>query len=361
MKRKVYLLVSSIIQIISSIYLIINANEVVKETLESIKEVYKMFPEDYQDRVTNLFQNGGVIFIIGTACTSIILNILIFILVMNNKMINKRGVLIGLSSVSVLTSSTLTSSILSIVNIIVLVTIKNEEVSEVLKEKKEIPKIKYKKASGKEIIFSIILFLAYFSQFIWEGLIPDNKILAFLIAISFYVIMFILVICLFWDKISNDFKLFKNNFKEYMEYIIPKYGLMIITFIIVSLICTFITKNGTSVNQEAVEALPKLMLIILSVIWAPVVEETIFRGVIRRFIKNDIVFIILSAFVFGFLHAASETSIINIIVMTIPYATLGGFLSYIYAKSNNLVNNMFVHSVWNLIAATISILTMFVM
>ena len=95
----------------------------------------------------------------------------------------------------------------------------------------------------------------------------------------------------------------------------------------------------------------------LAIIYAPIVEETLFRGCIRRFIKNDKLFIIVSALVFGLLHTAfSEETIYNALVLAIPYATMGGFLAYIYTKTNNMLCNMSFHCFHNTIAMIISIL-----
>ena len=51
----------------------------------------------------------------------------------------------------------------------------------------------------------------------------------------------------------------------------------------------------TSNNQESIMSLPLWNSIPLAVIYAPIVEESLFRGCIRRFIKDDKIFIIVSA------------------------------------------------------------------
>ena len=89
-----------------------------------------------------------------------------------------------------------------------------------------------------------------------------------------------------------------------------------------------------------------------------IVEESVFRGTIRRFIKNDVVFILLSAVVFGAIHTVHETTVLNKIIMTIPYATLGGFLAYIYAKSENIMTNIFAHFLQNTIATVLNAMMM---
>lgn len=361
MKRKIYFIISSIVQIAFAIYLIINANNLVKQTIESVKTMYSMFPIEFKDRVINIFQNSGSYYFIGMASICIIINIIILILAATDKIDNNKSLLILLTVFCFLTSSSSIPILLTIINFVLIMQIK-EEKKEKVNEKKDIPIIEYEKTSKKNIILSIILLATYFSQFIWSKYIPSNNpILSVIIVFSFYLLMFILVILFFREKIVSDFKLLKEYFKAYFKFTAPKYALMLVSFLIVNLICILITKNATSLNQQAVESLSKISLFFLGVIWAPIVEETLFRGVIRRFIKNNIVFIIISATIFGLLHAIREESLFNIIFTTIPYATIGGFLAYTYTKTNNLSNNILMHACWNFFAFLISLAAMIIL
>ena len=109
-------------------------------------------------------------------------------------------------------------------------------------------------------------------------------------------------------------------------------------------------------NQEALNSLPLWYTAFMAIVWAPVVEEGIFRGGLRRFIKNDKVFIILSAISFGLLHTiTSESGLYNIIVQSLQYMVMGGVMAYTYTKSNNIFVNMGFHCVQN----TLGIIMMF--
>ena len=67
--------------------------------------------------------------------------------------------------------------------------------------------------------------------------------------------------------------------------------------------------------------------------------------------------LIVSALVFGLLHTIfSEASIYTALVMAIPYATLGGFLAYLYVKTNNMFCNMSFHALQNLLATIMTML-----
>ena len=354
-KKKIYFIISAILQMLASANLIASSNEIYEKTVTLVKEAYSIFPIEFQDRVINMMNSSGIYFIIIPAIVCIIVNAIILILAFAGKIVKKRGLLIFLSIICIVLSSSTVAMILAIINFIILLSIKKQEYDSITEEKKMLPKVKSKKYSKKELIGSAIIFFVYFSHFIWSDYISeDNRLFSILVIISFYVILFILVFALFGDKIINDFKKLIKNFNSYMEYDLPKYGLLILSFIVVNLICIFVTKNATSVNQEAVESLPKIVMIILAVLWAPIVEETVFRGVIRRFINTKVIFIILSAFVFGFLHATGEESLLKILFTMFPYATLGGWLAYIYYETDNLANNIMIHAIWNLFAVILS-------
>ena len=340
----------------ASANLISSSNEIFEKTMSSVKEVYSAFPVAFQERVIDMMNNSGIYFIMVPAIICIIINAFILILAFAGKIVKKRGLLIFLSVMCIFLSSSSVAMLLAIANLIILLSI-NKEKNKVIEEKKALPEVKEKKYSKKELIYAAIIFLLYFSQFIWSDYIPENnKIISILIVISFYVILFILIFALFSEKIIGDFKKLIKNFNSYMDYDLPKYGFMFLSFIITNLICIIITKNATSVNQETVESLPKIVLFILAVLWAPIVEETVFRGCIRRYINNKYIFIFLSAFIFGFMHATGEESVLNIIFTTLPYATLGGWLAYIYYKTDNLANNIMIHGIWNLFAIILSCL-----
>jgi hypothetical protein len=99
--------------------------------------------------------------------------------------------------------------------------------------------------------------------------------------------------------------------------------------------------------------MPKWFTVIFSVLWAPLVEELVFRGSIRRFIKNDKVFIAVSSVVFGLMHTIFEASLVNVILLGLPYIVIGIYLSYLYSKSNNICSSILGHTLINLISSII--------
>lgn len=355
MKRKIYFIISSIIQIIAILYIIINASQIVQGQLENISETYSMFPAEFRQELENNLENGGVETLVITSIIQIILNAVVLRFAIKNNIQENRGKLIAISLLCFFTAESSIVMLLSIINFIVALSIKKNKA----KEEVVIPQVEYKESTKKELILGLVLVLAYFSPFLLSMFIPDSVSTNVLkiIDISYNVLLLVLSILCFKHRLKRDIKLFKDNAKTYIKYILPKIGIMYIIFFISNVICIMITGQANSVNQSTLESMPLWYTIPLAVLWAPIVEETIFRGVLRRFIKNNKLFIVMSAIIFGLLHTMSEVTIFNVIIMAIPYAILGGFFAYIYAKTENITCNMLVHFFQNTIASLIMAIT----
>ena len=354
MKKKIFFIISAIIQILLSIILIVNAKSIVQTQINSIN------PETANEVVKNtisILQNKGELIVIVESIIIIMLNAFIFQTAMCNKILRRKGLMITATLISFFCSNHTIISLLCVINFIILICSQRKN-PEDFPQKKEIPNLEYQKSTKKEKISAIILALVYFSQMIIGKLIPQDihPRARFIIVVIYYLIVLITAILCFRIRLKRDIKLFKSNFSAYMRFVLPIYGLSILTLIISNMICLRITNQQTSVNQAAINSLPVWFSMPLAVIWAPIVEETVFRGVVRRFIKNDTAFIIISAILFGLIHTTNEVNLFNKIIMAIPYGTLGGYLAYMYAKSKNIMSNISAHCIHNLIASLIGLL-----
>ena len=347
MKKRIYFLISGAIQIVTSIYAIMSASELTKQLLD----MAKIYPEGMQERIASLYQNSGNTYIITMASICIFVNLIIIWLAMQDKLLKRKGMVITFSVISLFTSTYQIIELVALINIVVIASAKRIKESDYPEKKKELPILKKEEITKDKIIKAIILLVVYYSQFIWKNILPENEIVYMATSISFYVIMVILSFLFFGELLRDNFKMFKKNFKAYMQNVLPMVGKFYIIYFLVATIVTFLSKNGTSVNQNNLESLPIFISFPLAVLYAPLVEETLFRGCFRRLFKNDKVFIIVSGLVFGLLHTMfTEATLYNVIVMGIPYIMLGGFLAYLYTKTNNMMCNMSFHAFQNLLA-----------
>ena len=118
------------------------------------------------------------------------------------------------------------------------------------------------------------------------------------------------------------------------------WGLLFLLSFVAVTIVSILGGDGMSENQAALNDMPLLYVVPLACIWAPIVEEGIFRGVLRRFIpNNDKLFIAVSAITFGLLHTVGqEVGIFNTILYALQYMAMGGALAYTYVNSNNITD-----------------------
>lgn len=216
----------------------------------------------------------------------------------------------------------------------------------------------------KKIIKNILIFISYFifSYFVIALLqefnfditkLSFNKRIIVLGIIDF--IYIILMLFIYRKEIIIDIKDFKKNYKEYLSKYVLVYMVGVILMGIINIILTKITKIELSGNEEGIRILIKevpLYMFFSTVIYAPIIEELIFRKSIRNIFKNKYIFIIISGVIFGVLHI-SDFSNINEILFGIPYIIMGIDFAYIYYKTNNIFTTMSFHMIHNLLLITI--------
>lgn len=105
--------------------------------------------------------------------------------------------------------------------------------------------------------------------------------------------------------------------------------------------------NETAANQEAVEAALAAMplgMIFSVVIFAPIVEEIIFRFVLMNLFNwNPLYRILFSSIIFGLVHVIAGGGFIHII----PYFLIGVVFGCIYHKNDNIWYATILHMLHN--------------
>ena len=151
----------------------------------------------------------------------------------------------------------------------------------------------------------------------------------------FIIVLFIIYRKTFINNFKSFIKNFKNNIKEYIQYWACAFGLMILT----NLIIVTLFPNSMATNQESINSIfskAPIYMIISAVLFAPIVEETVFRLSIRNIFKNDKFFILISGFVFGALHVVSSFNNFIDLIYILPYSIPGFFFAYALVKSKNI-------------------------
>lgn len=219
---------------------------------------------------------------------------------------------------------------------------------------------KIKKVFTKILIFiSLILGMALFSLIPATIFKIDVEKLG-LIAKTIYLIScdlgYILVLYFIYHKsinkdIKNYFKKFGINFETSFKY----YFLGLIIMLVSNVIITLFFKEANAGNEEqvreAINNLPLYMIFSVS-IYAPFVEEIIFRKSIKEIIpgKNIItkyLYILTSGLIFAGMHLLGQITNPLDYLFLIPYGALGVAFAALYHKTDNIFSTIIMHSLHN--------------
>ncbi len=191
-----------------------------------------------------------------------------------------------------------------------------------------------------------------------------------LLTVSTKVLMytnFIVYLLMFIGLIINDFKYlsidllnFKNKLAKNIIYLV--FGGAIL-YLFSYLINLGLSKLGVSMsnNQISIENMlilgSKVITFFSVIIFAPLVEELIYRKSIYSLSNNKVVYYIVSILAFSLPHMLSTTYDLKTFILgLIPYLFSGFILSLIYDHTKNIYVSTLAHIINNLIAFIIIII-----
>ena len=165
------------------------------------------------------------------------------------------------------------------------------------------------------------------------------------------------------------FFMFTRYFKEAWQYFkelsgktklkiaLAGYGIIYLISFITNLIIQLIDFGSQSANQmnvETIMAAAPLPMIIAVVVFAPIIEELVFRGIIFRSLRkfNVPLAIIVSGFLFGFIHVSSAVFAgdFSQLLQVLPYMAMGIVFAYSYEKSKSISVPIYLHMINNLVS-----------
>lgn len=224
----------------------------------------------------------------------------------------------------------------------------------------------------KNVSIGILAILIYFILPIFEALpfqlfhldtatLPLVGKIIYMIA--FETLLMCLIIFLFYPKLKEDWKDMKKNHMKYFSEYFKFWLLGLIVMMISNLCIAMFSNNEIASNEQAIQSLfsvSPIYVFFSAVIFAPIVEELVFRQGIRNIIKNDIIFILLSGFIFGGLHViSSDMTSLSELFYLVPYCAPGIVFAYILAKTNNIFVPIGLHFMHNGILISLQFLLLF--
>ena len=185
-----------------------------------------------------------------------------------------------------------------------------------------------------------------------------NKSLKVIYIIAWELITMCAIVFILRKKVAKDFKDMKKNHKEYFKKYF-KFWLISIGIMLVSNLFINLATNGIAGNEESLRETFKISpfyIYFSSVIYAPLVEELVFRQSIKNIIPNKVLFVILSGLIFGGLHVIGAYSSPIDLFYLIPYCAPGFAFAYILADSDNIFISIALHLMHNGILVSLQFL-----
>ena len=214
--------------------------------------------------------------------------------------------------------------------------------------------------NSRKILINIFVFLSYFVyQYLFVFIMAfmnidyfklsiNNKYLCNFIFNSIYILILLFI---YRKELKEEAKDYKENYSNYIKKYFEIYLIGIILMGLSNFLLQKITPTSLSGNEEAVRKLIKLLPVYMTfstVIFAPIIEEVIFRKIIKNIFGNNVLFVIISGLLFGLLHVTNFKDM-NEIIHSIPYIIMGIDFAYIYYKTKNIFTTITFHSFHNLI------------
>ncbi len=171
-----------------------------------------------------------------------------------------------------------------------------------------------------------------------------------------------IVILIHLKKIRKDFILLKQNHKNYFKDCL-KFWLIALFVMYVSNFIIFQIQSGLPTNEEIIRnqfQISPIYIFISAVLFAPILEELIFRQSFRNLFQNKWLFIIISGLVFGGMHvfAGDDFSMIDLLYL-IPYSAPGMAFAYMLYKTDNIFVSMGFHMLHNGIMISLQFLSIY--
>lgn len=221
----------------------------------------------------------------------------------------------------------------------------------------------------KEMGLGFLALLAYFGLDLIDyipyklaGVNPENVTTDFriLYMLVYEILVLCIILIIFNKKVEKDLDDILKNHKEYYSNCLKYYLIGLIVMTLSNAILALLSNGGIANNEEAVRSMFKLNPIYIylsAVLFAPVVEELVFRQALRNIFGRNIIFVLISGIVFGGLHVlTSMTSTFDLLYL-IPYSSLGLVFAFMLYKTDNIFVSIGFHFMHNGILMAIQFVT----
>lgn len=219
----------------------------------------------------------------------------------------------------------------------------------------------------KVVLFLLLyygFYLLLYQDFLASLIIQYLGVTAyFVIDLLVYVFLFSLFFIIGWKFYKNEMEDFRENYSAYLKHVYYGVFALIVTNVLISrLILMFFPDviADNQANNDAYMSMNQIGYLLSASLFAPFLEETVFRGCIFGKIREKHGFMIsavVSACLFGFLHIVAslvQGNWLNCIYF-IVYAMCGFVLCIPYEDTGNFFTSVLTHMSYNLLGIVVTI------
>lgn len=215
-------------------------------------------------------------------------------------------------------------------------------------------KVRFKSIGIGLLALTIYFILPYFEgiPFALFGNDPNTLPLTVKVIylIIFSILMMSLIMLIYNKKITNDFKDIKKNhskyFSKYLRYWLACLFVMMISNLIINLLFTNSIPNNEQAIRDTFNISP-FYIFFEAVLFAPIVEELVFRLSIKKIFTNKWLFVLISGLFFGSMHVFNDFSGLSDLLYIIPYSTPGIAFALMLEDSDNVLVPISFHFLHN--------------
>lgn len=225
---------------------------------------------------------------------------------------------------------------------------------------------------NKNVIKNIVKLVIIFTAFLCSSLFKLIPVYLFninvknmsnttytLLTLFSDICILIIGLVLYGKELIKEWKTFKKKPGENFDIAFKYYFIGLAIMIGSNIIINFILKLGNSQNEQAVQSLIKTnpwLMLLFAGLFAPIIEELVFRKSLKNVLKNKYLFIFISGFVFGLLHIIGYNLKTPLeLLYIIPYGALGFMFALMDYKINSTYPSIFMHMFHNTALTILSI------
>ena len=175
-------------------------------------------------------------------------------------------------------------------------------------------------------------------------------------------VLTILLFIIYWNDLKKDFKIFKKKFGEITDIAIKYWVIGFVCMLASNLLIQLLLPVSIASNEQEIRKFidgTPFFAFLATCVFAPLLEEIIFRKSFKDPIKSKWLFVILSGVVFGAMHVLGSIESLYSLLYIIPYSSLGIAFALAYYKTDNIFSSIFAHFIHN--TSTFIVLLLYVL